>query len=160
MKKLFGKISIKEMFRVLNCSICVGERYKANISALTFASYVTGILGLVLIITNIIRFDPLMLLASVATLVASAACAFCTTVLKNREIAILIPTIFCGVAFTVYTFTGIGEGVALLWSLLMPIGMCYFVSVKYGMLLSVYYSVLFSVVFYTPLRENLSTIIE
>ena len=97
-----------------------------------------------------------MFIASVATLVASVACAFCIKVLKNMEIAILIPTIFCGIAFTVYTFTGLGEGVALLWSLLMPIGMCYFVSVKYGMILSAYYSVLFSVVFYTPLRENLS----
>ena len=156
MKNLFEKLSFKKMMEVLNRSIYVGERYKVNMNAMAFASYVIGLLGLVLMIANIIRFDLYMFIASVATLVASVACAFCIKVLKNREIAILIPTIFCGIAFTVYTFTGLGEGVALLWSLLMPIGMCYFVSVKYGMILSAYYSILFSVVFYSPLRENLS----
>ena len=44
----------------------------------------------------------------------------------------------------------------MLWSLLIPIGLCYFVSVKYGIILSGYYTVLFAVMFYTPLNERFS----
>ena len=44
----------------------------------------------------------------------------------------------------------------MLWSLLLPIGMSYFVSVKSGLLLSAYYSVLYFILFYTPLKAQMS----
>lgn len=151
-----GTNSIRELWDMLSRTIYVGERYEANMNALFFVSVATAILGLVLIAVNLATSQDVMLIAAIVTFLAGAACGYCVRVLKNREIAILIPTIFCAIAFTIYLFTGAGEGSAIMWSLLMPIGMCYFVSVKYGIILSIYYSILFTVVFYSPLRQVIS----
>jgi len=159
MKKNNGKRKnpFREMWDMLNRTIYVGERYQANMNALLFVSIVTTVLGLVLIIVNITTGMNGMLVAAILTFVAGAGCGYCVRVLKNREIAILIPTTFCAVAFTIYLFTGAGEGSAIMWSLLMPIGMCYFVSVKYGIILSTYHSLLYIVVFYSPLKGLVSS---
>lgn len=146
---------IRDLWQMLGRSIYVGERLEANIKALSGVSIATTILGLVLCIVNLATKDTL-LIASIITALAGAACFFFVRILRKREIAILIPTVFCGIVFTIYALTGVGNGAAIMWSLLMPIGMCYFVSVKYGVILSVYYSVLFMVIFYSPLREQIS----
>ena len=148
--------NLRSTWKDLNRSIYVDERLKANLLAITFASLVTAGLGIVLIIVNAYTGNTTMLIASIATTFAGSGCAFCTHVLKNRRVAIKIPSLFCAIIITVYVFTGAGEGSAVLWSILIPIGMCYFVSVKYGLILSVYYTILFFVVFLTPFNTYLS----
>ena len=113
-------------------------------------------LGLILMVVDYFIGQRGMLIAATATFVSASGCAFFAGVLKKREIAILFPVIFCAIAFTVYALKGAGEGSAMLWTMMLPIGLCYFVSVKYGILLSVYYSVLFIALFYTPLGDNLN----
>lgn len=149
----------REIWKDLNRSLYVGDRLKANLSVLTFVSLFTAALGLVLILLNVFvhkPVEPLWLLMSFVTLFSGIGCAFCARVLKRREIAVMIPTLFSIFVFTVYAFTGYAEGTGILWSLLVPIGMCYFVGVKYGILLSAYYSLLYLVVCYTPLGANLA----
>lgn len=151
---------IKAVWQDLNQSIHVGDRLRENLVALTFVSIFTMLLGLVLIVYNfLIRrlpFTDVAVLMSIVTFVAGAACAFCSRVLKSREKAILIPTLFCMVVFTVYALTSYMEGTGILWSLMLPIGMCYFISVKKGILLSTYYSVLYFVLALTPLGSRLA----
>lgn len=151
---MFNKL--RDIWSNLNKTIYTGERLRSNMRALTFVSAVTAALGLVLVIINIQTRNTMMLVAAAITLLAGLGCGFCTHVMKNREIAVCIPTIFCVFACTVYLVTGAGKGSAILWSLLIPIGICYFVSVKYGIIMSTYYTVLYAVVFYTPLRVNLA----
>ncbi len=148
--------SIKKVWADLNRSIYVGNRLRSNMLALTFVSCVTSVLSFILIIINIHGRNTVMLIASVVTFLAGLACAFCSHRLKNREMAIKIPTVFCAVAFTLYVFTGAGEGTAILWSILVPIGISYFVSVRYGIILSAYYTVIYAIVFYTPLNRKIS----
>lgn len=145
---------IKSVWSDLGRTIYVGNRLKANMRALTFVSTVTAILGLSLIILNIINHNTKLLIMSILTFAASVLCGF-LVVIKKREIAIIIPTMFSVLVFTIYAFTGAGEGTGILWSLLVPIGIGYFVSVRYGIILSTYYSVLYFIVFYTPLRDNI-----
>ena len=154
MKDTF-KNNVKSIWESLNRTIYVGDRRKSNMMALAFASAVSALLGFVLIFINIYTHDMTMLLAAVVTMIAGNCCAFCVKVLDNRELAIQIPTVFCLVVITFYVITGAGDGSAILWSLLIPIGMSYFVSVKNGVFLSAYYSVLFMIVFYTPIRGRL-----
>ena len=149
---LSGKL--KSIWLDLNQSIFEGERLKENLRAMTAVSIFTALLGLVLIISNLVARRPVSdpgILMSFVTFAAGIGCAYCAGVLKRRNIAILIPTLFCVFAFTAYAITGYQEGTGILWSLLLPIGMCYFVSVKLGILLSAYYSVLYFVLFLTPL---------
>lgn len=146
---------IKTIWKNLDTPIYVGERLRSNMQALTFVSIVTAMLGLVLIAVNIATGQRTMLIASIITFLAGAACAFCAGVLKKREVAVVIPTAFCGIVFTIYALTAAGEGSAILWSLLLPIGISYFVSVKYGIVLSSYYTLLFAVIFYSPYKERI-----
>ncbi|MBQ3968091.1 MAG: diguanylate cyclase [Lachnospiraceae bacterium] len=152
-RSLTGKI--KEMWDLMGRSTFTGERLEQNLTALTLVSVVTAGLGIVLTSINIYSRDIPMLVASVLTLLGGVSCAFCAGYLKKRELAALIPTVFCGIVFTIYAFSAVGEGSALLWSLLLPIGLCYFVSVRNGIVLSVYYSILYIILFYTPLNEKL-----
>ena len=147
---------LKETWAMLNRSIYRGERLEQNLRALTAVSIVTAALGMVLTVANIFSGEKIMLLAAVNTMLGGLGCWYCAGVLKNREAAAVIPTTFCAIVFTIYTVFGLGHGTAMLWSILMPIGMCYFVSVKYGILLSAYYSLLFMVVFYTPLQARMA----
>ena len=144
---------IRETWRKLSQSIYVGERLDAHLRMLFMISIVTIMLCVVLMIVNLATRQYAMLIASIITGVAGVACAYCARILKKEKIASLIPTIFCGMMFTIYVFTGAGNGSAILFSLLVPIGLCYFVSVKYGIILSAYYSILYSVIFFTPLRS-------
>lgn len=144
---------IRETWRMLSQSIYVGERLEAHLRMLFMISIVTIMLCVVLIIVNLATRQYAMLIASIITGVAGVACAYCARILKKDNIASLIPTIFCGMMFTIYVFTGAGNGSAILFSLLVPIGLCYFVSVKYGIILSAYYSILYSAIFFTPLRS-------
>ncbi len=149
MKRLISYI--RDTWRILGESIYTGKRLEANLNALTLASVLSMLLGIVMILVDLKSGDPWMLTAAVATLVAGAGCGFHAGIRRDRERAILIPTLFCIVAFTIYTIQGTAEGSGMLWSLLLPIGISYFVSVKYGILLSAYYTIFFCVVFYTPL---------
>ena len=153
MKSREKKNVIQETWQLLSQPIYVGKRLEAHLRMLFIISIVTIVLSVVLIIVNAVTGQYAMLIASVITGAAGLGCAYCARVLKNVKIASLIPTIFCGIMFTIYALTGAGNGSSILFALLVPIGLCYFVSVKYGIILSAYYSILFSVIFYTPLKN-------
>ncbi|MBO4452982.1 MAG: HD-GYP domain-containing protein [Clostridia bacterium] len=153
MKKVFE--SFKTGWKELNRTIYVGDQLRSSLNALTVVSIFTAILGIILIIINLVahEFNVPMFIASAATLIGGTACAFFARVKKNRKIAVIIPTMFCAVAFTYYAITGASEGTAILWSFFLPIGISYFVSVRCGIYMSAYYVIFFSVLFYTPLRQ-------
>ena len=147
---------IKEIWKLLSQTIYSGERLKANLVALTSVSIFTATLGIVLIIFDIVRKEYLMIIPSALTLIGGVGCGIFAGILKKREIAILFPIGFCAIMFTLYAFTGMANGTAIMWSLLLPIGLCYFVSVKHGILLSLYYAILYIVLFDTPLKDVLN----
>ena len=147
---------LKAAWHDLQQSIYVGDRLKANLIALTGVSIVTAVLGLVLIIMNIVRRDRVMLIPSILTFAGGVSCGLFAGVFKKRKIAAVIPGVFCTVLFTIYAVNGMAEGTAILWSLFMPLGLCYFVSVRYGIVLSIYHSALYAVLFYTPIKERMA----
>ena len=144
---------ISDTWSMLGEPIYVGKRLRSNLIALTAVSLFTALLGLVLAVFDYAIGQYALLLPSVVTFLGGAGCAFLAGIRKNRRIAVLIPSVFCMVAFTYYFFSGAGEGTAVLWSFLLPIGISYFVSVKFGIVLSIYYTLLFSVVCYSPLKR-------
>ena len=150
---------IREDWEMLKRPIYTGERLRENLHALTvvsiFTALFTAMLGLVLMIVDLVTGDKAMFATAFLTFLGGAGCGYFAGVQKNRERAALIPTLFCIFAFTFYTINGLGEGSAMLWSLMAPIGLCYFVSVRNGIFVSLYYTVFFFVIFYTPLREHM-----
>ena len=147
---------LKAAWKILNTPIYTGERLRDNLRALTAVSLFTALMGFVLVVANLITGQIPMLIPAIVTVLAGLACAYCAGVLKNRELAALIPTIFCIVAFTIYAVRGLGDGTAVLFALMAPLGLCYFVSVKNGIIVSVYFSIFFLLLFFTPLREKVA----
>lgn len=139
-----------ETWAMLGRPIYTGERLRENLRGLTYAGVFSTVLGLVLLVINLSAGRNLMAIFAVMTSVFGAACAYLAGVLKNRRLAILSPTLFCGIMFAVYALTGVMDGAGILWSFLLPIGICYFVSVKYGIILSAIYSLFYFILFYTP----------
>lgn len=144
---------IVSFWKILNRDIYVGRRLKNNLIALTVVSIFTTILGLVLVILDLVTKNYQMLVPAIATLVGGVSCAIISGVFKNRKIAVWIPVVFCSVAFIYYAITGAGNGTAIYWALLMPIGICYFVSVKIGFFMSFLHTIFFCVLFYSPLNQ-------
>jgi len=149
--------SFKNLWAMLGRSIYVGDRLTENLQALTAVSIFTAMLGIGLIVMNLLQptISASKTAMSCLTLLASAGCAYLAHFRKDRKKAVMIPTLFCCFVFTFYAISGYAEGTGILWSLLLPIGMCYFVGVKYGIILSVYYSIVYAIIFYTPLGNNL-----
>lgn len=143
---------VKEVWKLLNRSIYTGQRLQDNLRALTVVSIFTAVLGVVLMIADLATDDKQMFFTALLTSLGGVGCAYLAGVKKNREKAALIPTLFCVFAFTFYTLKGLGEGSGMLWSLMVPIGLCYFVSVRNGILVSLYYTVFFFILFYSPLK--------
>ena len=158
MKRALAKC--KSFYAMLSRSIHVGERLKRNLLALTIISIFCAILGVVLIILNVVtkRWD--MLGPSILTLVAGVGCAIFAGILKKRGIALIFPIAFCGVMFTYYALNGSADGTAILWALIMPIGICYFVNVRVGILMSALFAIFFFVLFYSPLSQYVAAYYE
>ena len=156
-RKQEGQRSFGALWKTLGRSIYTGDRLKANLTALTSASVFTAFLGIVLVVMNLVNppVNTAKIVMSCVTVLAGAGCAYLSHFRKNRNAAVMIPTLFCCIVFTYYALTGYAEGTGILWSMLLPIGMCYFVGIRYGIVLSVYYSVLYFVVFYSPLGSNI-----
>ncbi len=143
---------------MLNQSIYTGDRLEANLRALTIAGCLFAIVGLVLAIVDLIAGKMHLVIPALLTIFFGEGCAYCAGVLKRRDRAIIFPVLFCAIAFTSYTLTGAGQGSLILWAFTLPIGICYFVSVKYGIILSIYYTILFVIVFHTPIGEPISAL--
>ena len=147
------------LWNMLGRSLYVGERLKANLLAISAASLFCVLLGIVLLALNLLPGSGTLsfyrILMSVVTIISGTCCVWFAYLRKDRKHAVIIPTLFCVIVFTFYALTGYAEGTGILWSLLLPIGMCYFISVRSGIILSLYYSALYMVIFYTPLGDNL-----
>lgn len=146
---------MKMLWEELGRPIYVGKRLESNLRVLTYVSLATALLGLILIVVDNIRGEMIMMAASTVTFLCGIGCAYFAGVRKNRKVAAAIPTFFCFFAFTFYALTGIGAGLTLCWSLLLPLGVSYFVGIRQGIILSVYYSALYFILFYTPIRNHL-----
>ena len=146
---------IKELWKKLDEPVFEGERLESHLKALTYVSAVSGVLGLIMAIINTLQDRGMVTFSSYAFFIGGVICTISAGVYHKRQIVVVVASVLCAFIFTYYLLSGETEGTATLWSIVMPIGICYFISVKYGIILSIYYELLIIVVFYTPIRENM-----
>ena len=151
---MFGKI--KKFWNKLDEPVFEGERLESHPKALTYVSAVTGLLGLIMAIINIIQDRGMVVLSSFVFFIGGVVCTISAGVFHKRKIVVIVASVSCAFIFTYYLLSGETEGTATLWAVVMPMGISYFISVKYGIMLSIYYELLLIVVFYTPIRENMA----
>ena len=147
-------MKLRQHLAQLNKSIYVGERFEKNLRGqAVFGALGLGI-GSIMTLMNILQHKGFITYTTLMFALSGAFIIYCARVLRKREPVIVISTLMSMVFFSYYAISGANEGFAILWTTLMPLVVCYFMSVKYGILLSVYFELLIIVLFYTPLRAH------
>ena len=153
MRRLSNKM--REMWKLLSRTIYVGERLESNISVIRSMSIIVGFIGLAMTVMNIVQKKGFVTYTTTAIFILGCAGYIAATFYRNRMVTIAGITCLSVVIFSYYSIKGVNEGFAILWTLLVPLALCFIGGVKIGILLSVYYEILFIILFYTPIRNSL-----
>ena len=146
------KEKIREIMDTLNQSIFVGDRYEKNLRNMAVTAVIVMIMGLVMTMLNIAQKQYLIAISPAVILVCGTAALIVIRRFRRRDIAVIITVIM---VIFVLTFDVLfaDNGFAYLWTMLVPLAVCYMLSVKTGFMLTAYFELLFIVVFYTPVRQ-------
>lgn len=148
---------LKNVYRQLNRSIFVGEKLQSNINALSYVGLAISFCTLITTSMNIIQGSYFMAVTT-AFFCAVGIFTFITChYFKKRTAAIYAILFACILLMTYYAISGENEGFAILWTMIVPSAVMFLVSVKHGIILSLYYWCLFVVLFYTPLRSYVAS---
>ena len=143
---------LRKIWKELGRSIFTGERYKANLRGLAFGSILIVLLSLVTGYMNFKKGYYTEARTAIPGIVSGLFTLYFSVVKKDRNLTIITATLYFMINYTYDTFFST-NGFAILWTLLLPLALGYFGSVKSGISLSAYFAVLYFVVFYTPLRR-------
>ena len=147
--------TLKEIRDTLNRSIFVGERYERNTQSMLTESYIVIVLGIVMFLVNLSKKDYITALSPLAFTVIRALDIYLLKVRNCRRLSVLATDITVILVFT-YDILFVSNGFAFLWTLLIPLSVCYMYGVKEGIHMSVYFEALYVVAFYTPIRGYLA----
>ena len=150
MDKILQKI--KNYWEMLGRTIYVEDRLEWNLRVDSWIGAIVAFICGIMTIMNAIQRKGFVTITTLVICVAGVIVFISARVLKNRVFAILTFLVIFVVIFTYYAISGVNDGFAILWSLLVPLAFCYFANVKYGVILSIYYELLFVILFYTPIR--------
>ncbi len=152
MKRLFS--FFKKHFKLLNQSIYDGAKYEKNLNAISWFGLIGTAFGLVMTVMNVLQHKGFVTYTTVAVAVIGMMIFLFARVFKKRTAAVVCALLLSIIVFSYYAISGANEGFAILWTLLVPMAISYFMGVREGILLSLYFEFLLVVLFYTPLRAN------
>ena len=139
---------------LLNQSIYIGDKYEKNIAAIRWFGLICAAFGTGMSVMNILQHKGFVTLTTILYAVGGIFVVVMVRAFHNRRAAVITAVLISALTFSYYAISGVNEGFAILWTMLMPLAICYFVGVKQGILLSFYFEILIVVLFYTPLRSH------
>ena len=137
---------------MLGRNIYTGERLEKNLKSIAMMSLIIALAGTVMFIMNIMTGAYLVSLTSIAFLLVGIVIYFFTAVAENRRAAMIV-TIVSVITVLTYNVLFISNGFAFMWTILVPLAVSYLFGARAGIIVSFYFSALFGVLFYTPLRR-------
>ncbi|MER2055878.1 MAG: hypothetical protein ABTB30_11390, partial [Clostridia bacterium] len=123
------KEKLREIRDTLNRSIFVGERYKRNMQNMLTEAYIVIVIGVLMALINIRNKDYATLVAPLAFVLLSALDIYVLKVRKSRRFSVITTTFTIIVVFT-YCVLVVSNGFAFLWTLLIPLSVCYMFGIK------------------------------
>lgn len=146
------KKMLHHVHTVINRSIFVGERYEKNIRNIAVVNSILIVLGAVLFTVNIIHGDSFTALSPLTFFILSTVALLLLVVKKSRKASVIVSMINV-ITILTYDVVIISNGFAFLWTLFVPLAVCFLLGLKEGIILTAYFQLLFFVVFYTPLNK-------
>lgn len=150
------RIKFREYWELINKSIFTNDRKEKNLRAVAYMGGIIALFGMIMSIMNFIQHKDFALYTTIIVFICGCLILVSSVALKNRILSIIIILFLCVVLFSVYAITGMNDGFAILWTMIVPMAFSYIASVRSGILLSIYYELLFIVLFYTPIRDILA----
>lgn len=147
---------VKDIWKELGQSIFVGERLKNNTIAITAASWMSAALGLVMLVINSLNQSRVIIFSSLVFIAGGLISVVASQFYEARRVSVGIALTVSFAVFTYYTLSGSMNGFSIVWGMVLPVAVSYFLGVKFGILVSAYYELLYIVLFYTPLRGIMS----
>lgn len=153
---MFSKMiaTARRHWSLLNHPIYIGEKYEKNMAAIGWFGLICAAFGTLTSIMNILQHKGFVTVTTILYAIVGILNVVAARVLHNRRFAVIMGVIVSALTFSYYAISGTNEGFAILWTMLMPLAICYFLGVKQGILLSIYFEALIIVLFYTPLRSH------
>ena len=142
---------LRRTWEMLGRDINVGERYERNLRSIRDMAFILILAGIVMFVMNIMAKAYLVSLTSVAIILAGVG-VYCAVRKRNRKAAMIITVSAVVLVFT-YDILFVTNGFAYLWTMLIPLAVSYLFSARTGILVSVYFWIVFLLLFYTPLRS-------
>ncbi len=154
-EKSVGGGRIRNFLRRLRQSIFVGERFERNMKAITAMGVVVTIGGFVMTLLNIFQKKGFVTFTTAAVMVFGLFIVYGIKVLRNRRLVTSAIFIFSLAVFAYYSISGVNEGFAILWTLLIPVAVSFLIGALYGISLSAILEVQFIILFWTPIRAQM-----
>lgn len=149
------KERIMEYWRVLRADIYVGERKRQNIRTIQAAALTLVGISMVMSMVNLIQEYYLMMVSTLLLAVAFGAVYFVCRRPKGRKPAIVVCGLVVVGIFTWYAVKGRNNGFAALWTILVPMLSMAILGVREGIGISLYFQIMYAVIFWTPFRGYL-----
>lgn len=143
-------------FQQLLKSIYKEDRLERNLNVITWIGLIIMVIGGIMTTMNYLQHKGFVTVTTAIAAGVGLFIAYSGKVLKQRVPAILAALVVCVLLFSYYAVSGVNDGFAILWTMLVPLAFSYFGGVIYGVTLSAYYELLFFALFYTPLRTVMS----
>ncbi|MBQ7583412.1 MAG: diguanylate cyclase [Lachnospiraceae bacterium] len=143
---------LKKIKSTLDTSIFVGERYEKNLSNIAVTAGIVLMMCIVMTALNIIQGKYAIAVYPFIFCISTIVSLISVLKYKKREgaVAVTIPAIIIVLTLDVLFAD---NGFAYLWTMLVPLAVCYMFSVKTGIYVTAYLQLLVTVVFYTPVRS-------
>lgn len=144
----------RRQWALLDQSIYTGDKYEKNLSAIGWFGIICALFGTGMSILNIVQNKGFVTWTTIMFAVGGIGVTIAVKVFRSRGLAVNVFAFVSILIFSYYAVSGANDGFAILWTLLMPLATCYFLGVKHGILMSLYFETLIILLFYTPLRQN------
>ena len=132
------------------------HRLERNLKVMNWIGSVIALIGGVMTLMNILQHKGFVTLTTLLIFIAGVCISYSVKVTKSRTFAIAAALFVSVVVFTYYAVSGVNDGFAILWIIVVPLGFNYFGGVSYAVILSLYYEALLVILFYTPLRAYMA----
>ena len=137
-------------WRQLGVSLHKGRRREVHLRSCALIGIGVAIACGALTALNFVQHCGFVTVTTAVFCLGGLALAFSAIRFRKTTAATGALLTMCAIAFTYYGVAGVNEGFSVLWMLVVPLAFCYFMNVRAGIVLALYYLAFIVVLFYTP----------
>lgn len=148
------KKHIREYWEVFCANIYDGKRMEASMSGIQTALLLLSVFSFIMSLRYVIIRDFPMLLSAVVLCILFLATFAVGRKTGKRALPLVICILGVTTIFTYYILSGGNNSFSILWTLLAPMFIMAAVGVKAGTIVGLYFQILLTVFFWTPLKST------